>query len=58
VDDGPDDGRLGIFTYGGPGVTLVEGAWEDLNGDPIAVTYWIFLEDCRIGGPDLGELRR
>jgi len=26
-----------------PGASVHEGAWEDLQGNPLAITHWLFL---------------
>jgi hypothetical protein len=35
----------GRWSFPGPGLPLVEGKWEDADGQPIAVTHWLFLEE-------------
>lgn len=37
--------RRGTWSYGGPGIPLEESKWEDVNGNPIAVTEWLFIEE-------------
>lgn len=39
-----------LFT---PGMPLAESTWEDLNGEPITVHRWLFLEECPNGEPAL-----
>lgn len=50
--------RRGTWTFGGLGVPLEEGCWRNTDGEPIAVTAWLPLEESSNELPEVPEKRR